>query len=132
MADRPGGRRPLFLVILPVAAALLAVFAVLALMRMHVGVLEVARGPRGPETRPIEERRAMLADGWCAVSRHNRQIVGKVEAPHAPGRPAGDGFYPVQRTDVRASTRVDSAQVWIVSCPRAVRGELPSSDQQAE
>ena len=73
----------------------------------------------------------MLADGWCAVSRHDRRIVGRVDAPHAPGRPSSDGFYPVQRTDVRASARVDSAQVWIVSCPAALRGELPVADTNA-
>lgn len=125
MASRPGGRRPLFLVVLPLAAAALAVFA---LLRLHSGVLEVARGPGGPEVRPIEERRAMLADGWCAVSRHDRRIVGRLEAPHMPGRPSPDGFYSVQRTDVRASTRVDSTRAWIVSCPAALRGELPAAD----
>jgi hypothetical protein len=130
VADRSGGRRPLFLVVLPLAAALLAVFA---LLRLHSGVLDVARGgPRGPEVRPIEERRAMLADGWCAVSRHDRRIAGKVEAPHAPGRPSPDGFYPVQRTDVRAAARLDSARVWIVSCPAALRGELPAAESSSE
>jgi hypothetical protein len=129
VASRPGGRRPFFLVVLPLAAAALAVFA---LLRLHSGVLEVARGPSGPEVRPIEERRAMLADGWCAVSRHDRRIVGKLEPPHAPGRPSPDGFYPVQRTDVRASTRIDSAQAWIVSCPAALHGELPAAETNAK
>jgi hypothetical protein len=116
-------RRSTLLIVLPLAAAAAAVFL---LVRMHAGVLEVARGGRGPELRSAEERRAMLADGWCAVSRRERRIVGRLDAGHAPGRPAPGGLYPVQRTDVRASERVDSARVWILPCPQARRGDLPA------
>ncbi|HEU4454845.1 MAG TPA: hypothetical protein VFR81_17395 [Longimicrobium sp.] len=122
MGARSRGPRRWLLVVLPLAAAALAVFL---LLRAHAGVLEVVRGPRGPELRSMEERRAMLADGWCAVSRNERRIVGRLEPGFAPGRPDPGGLYPVQRTDVRASERVDSAQVWIVSCPQAQRGQLP-------
>jgi len=114
--------RPLLLALLPLSA----IAAVLLLVRLHAGVLEVARGPRGPEVRPEEERRAMLADGWCAVSRRERRIVGRLDPGHAPSRPGPGGLYPVQRTDVRAAERVDSAGVWIVPCPQARRGDLPA------
>lgn len=124
MGGRSRGPRRWLLVVLPLAAAGAAVFL---LLRAHAGVLQVARGHRGPDLRPIAERRAMLADGWCAVSRNERRIVGRLEPGFAPGRPGPGGLYPVQRTDVRASERVDSSQVWIVSCPQAQRGQLPKS-----
>ncbi len=69
----------------------------------------------------------MLADGWCAVSRRERRIVGRLDPGHAPGRPLPGGLYPVQRTDVRASERVDSSRVWILPCPQARRGDLPAA-----
>ena len=117
MRRRPPEVRLALLLLLPAAAAVLAVFV---LLRAHSAVFSAARGT-GPGARTPSERAAMLADGDCAVLRRGRVLLGRVEPS-----PAGAGTYTVQRLDVRATIRVDTALVRVVPCPRAARGEAPA------
>jgi hypothetical protein len=103
------------LLLLPAAAAVLAVFV---LLRAHSAALSAARGTGG-DARTPSKRALLLANGDCAVLRRERVLLGRVEPS-----PAGAGTYTVRRLDVRASVRVDTALVRIVPCPRAARGML--------
>jgi hypothetical protein len=114
---RSPGARLALLLLLPLAAAVLAV---VVLLRAHSAVLSAARGT-GSGARTPSERALMLADGDCVVLRRERVLLGRVEPS-----PAGAPTYTVRRLDVRATVRVDTALVRVVPCPRAARGAAPA------